>query len=69
MGYEHLHSALKFITPQQRHMGEDIIILENRKNIYKIAKKKNPSRWSKEIRNWNLPTMVILNPDAEQLLA
>ena len=66
---EHLHSALKFITPQQRHTGLDINILENRKSIYEMAKKKNPSRWSKSTRNWTLPSTVILNPDAKQLAA
>lgn len=66
---EHLHSALKFITPHQRHTGQDIIILEKRKNTYEIAKKKNPSRWSREIRNWDLPSIVILNPDTKQSAA
>jgi transposase InsO family protein len=66
---EHLHSALKFVTPHQRHTGQDLTILENRKKTYQIAKKRNPSRWSKNIRNWNLPSMVILNPDVKQLAA
>ena len=66
---EHLHSALKFITPQQRHTGQDIIILVNRKNTYEMAKRRNPSRWSGNIRNWTLPSTVVLNPDTKQLVA
>jgi len=60
---EHLHSGLKFVTPQQRHLGLDTEILENRKRVYQAAKALKPERWSKEIRNWNLPKEIILNPD------
>lgn len=60
---EHLHSALKFVTPQQRHTGLDQAILENRKKVYMEARRNNRSRWSSNIRNWNMPTEVILNPD------
>ncbi len=60
---EHLHSCLKFITPEQRHLGLDAGIFEKRKAVYESAKKNNPKRWSKNSRNWNLPTEIILNPD------
>ncbi|MER2191149.1 MAG: transposase [Solibacillus sp.] len=33
----HLHSALKFVTPVQCHMGEHIDILEKRKEVYEEA--------------------------------
>lgn len=65
---KHLHSALKFITPQQRHTGLDTIILEKRTTIYEVAKKRNPSRWAGKLRNWNLPNTVILNPDKQLAL-
>ncbi len=35
---EHLHSAIKFITPEQRHAGKDEEILTNRKEVYQQAK-------------------------------
>lgn len=60
---EHLHSSLKFVTPHQRHTGLDHNILEGRKLVYQTAKSNNPSRWSRDIRNWNLPNEIILNPD------
>ena len=43
---EHLHSAIKFITPSQRHEGKDIKILEKRKRVYEKARAKHPNRWS-----------------------
>lgn len=64
---EHLHSGLKFVTPQQRHLGLDKAILENRKKVYQAAKERNPLRWSKKIRDWDLPREVILNPDKNLL--
>lgn len=60
---EHLHSGLKFITPNQRHNGESAIILANRHNVYEQAKAQKPERWSKQTRNWVLPNVVTLNPD------
>jgi putative transposase len=60
---EHLHSSLKFVTPQQRHTGLDRNILKARKLVYQKAKLSNPSRWSKDVRDWDLPIKVFLNPD------
>lgn len=65
---KHHHSGLKFVTPAQRHEGLDSDILSKRKAVYEAARQRNPLRWSKQIRNWDLPEQVILNPD-EQLLA
>ena len=60
--FEHLHSGIKFITPQQRHAGEDAAIMKNRHAVYQQAKATNPQRWSGDTRNWELPSSVILNP-------
>jgi len=62
----HRHSGLKYVTPKQRHSGEDIAILEQRKRVYEEAKKQHPERWSGETRNWNHETVVKLNPVNEQ---
>jgi putative transposase len=59
----HLHSALKFITPNQRHSGTGHIILENRHRVYQLAREQHPERWSKNTRNWSLPATVTLNPN------
>ena len=60
---EHLHSALKFVTPQQRHSGADKAIRANRHRIYQAAKAQYPERWSRQTRDWSLPDKVTLNPN------
>lgn len=60
---QHLHSALKFVTPEQRHNGEDRMIRHKRHLVYEMAKKQQPKRWSGKTRDWSLPTTVMLNPD------
>lgn len=58
----HPHSGIKFVTPLERHNGEDIEILEKRKKVYSNAKNKNPSRWKgRNIRNWEREEKVYLN--------
>ena len=58
---EHLHSGLKFITPNQRHTGGDREIMKNRHSVYLKAREKHPERWSGKTRDWDLPTLVTLN--------
>lgn len=60
--FEHRHSKIKFVTPDQRHTGKDIELLKKRKETYQNAKLKNPERWSKEIKNWDWIEEVSLNP-------
>ena len=58
---EHHHSAIKFVTPGQRHRGEDSDILTQRMLVYEEAKAKNPERWASTCRNWERPDVVTLN--------
>ena len=58
----HRHSALKFVTPAQRHRGEDGAILERRHALYEAAKARRPERWSGSSRNWEAEKIVYLNP-------
>ena len=60
--YEHLHSAIKFVTPNSRHQGKDQSILAKRSLVYENAKALNPIRWSGQTRNWNRINSVVLNP-------
>jgi transposase InsO family protein len=60
---EHQHSAIKFVTPNQRHHGEDAEILARRKEVYEKARKKHPERWTGATRNWTPIGDVYLNPD------
>ena len=57
----HLHSGIKFVTPHDRHEGNDIAILDKRKEVYELAKKRNPNRWSGSTRNWGHIENVELN--------
>ena len=61
--HKHCHSGIKFVTPAQRHSGEDIEILANRKAVYQQAKSQNPERWTGKIRNWDQIKEVYLNPE------
>ncbi len=62
---KHHHSAIRFVTPEERHSGKEGQILENRKKVYENARKKNPERWSGPTRNWTPVKIVRLNPDME----
>jgi putative transposase len=59
---EHRHSGIKYVTPGQRHRGQDDAILVNRKHVYEAAKRRHPARWSGKIRNWEPIRTVVLNP-------
>lgn len=62
---EHRHSAIRYVTPSQRHRGEDLKILANRRKVYRSARQKRPDRWSREIRNWEPIPEVWLNGPTE----
>ena len=65
--HEHKHSKIRFVTPQQRHAGQDQEILNGRKAVLESARKKTPSRWGgRDIRNCTAVGSVFLNPDREQ---
>jgi len=68
---EHRHSALRYVTPSQRHLGLDLEVLEQRKALYEQARQANPQRWSRNTRNWSCPGTMWLNPNKseEQLAA
>ena len=65
---EHQHSAIKFVTPNQRHKGLDKLILENRKNVIEQAKNKHSERWNgRNTRNLMPPLVVYLNPEKDNI--
>lgn len=66
---EHRHSGISYVTPGQRHRGEDSQLLEKRKMLYEKAKRINPQRWSGQTRNWSRHDEVWLNPERETLAA
>lgn len=64
---EHLHSAIRFVTPSSRHLGLDKAILQKRAAVYEKAKRQNPLRWSGPTRNWSPIAEVHLNPKKETM--
>ena len=60
---EHRHSAIRFVTPHERHEGLEDGLLQRRGDIYEAAKAANPQRWSGSTRNWQPVRVVHLNPD------
>lgn len=63
---EHRHSGIQYVTPAQRHNGEDRKILAKRKEVYNQAKERRPERWSKETRDWSFSEEEWLNPKQEK---
>jgi transposase InsO family protein len=60
--HEHRHSAIRFVTPNERHAGLDKSLLQNREVVYAAARQANPNRWSGASRNWSAIDEVHLNP-------
>ena len=60
---EHLHSGIRFVTPEDRHSGRELEILNHRQAVYEKARRRNPQRWSRETRNWKPVDTVYLNPE------
>ena len=59
----HHHSAIGFVTPSQRHAGEDLAILARRRELYEAARRRHPNRWSRAARAWTRPEVVTLIPE------
>jgi transposase InsO family protein len=68
--HEHRHSAIRFVTPAQRHAGLDRSILARRESVYVSARLRHPERWTNGTRNWKPVTVVHLNPEkTEEFIA
>jgi putative transposase len=61
--HEHRHSAIGFVTPHQRHLQIDRLLLSNRVAVYAAARDRHPCRWSGATRNWTRIEEVHLNPE------
>lgn len=57
------HSGIQYVTPEQRHTGQDHAILTARKQVYEQARQRHPERWSGTTRDWSHTGTVWLNPD------
>jgi putative transposase len=65
---EHRHSGIRYVTPGQRHAGQDRRVLAARHALYLEARERNPRRWSGLTRNWTPVTAVTLNPERDMLI-
>jgi transposase InsO family protein len=59
---EHRHSGIRYVTPDQRHRGEEHRILARRAEIYEAARRRRPGRWTRRARDWTPILAVTLNP-------
>lgn len=65
----HRHSAIRFVTPDQRHLGDEQVVLAERQELYEAARRGTPERWSGATRDWSPVKLVELNPTTERAVA
>ncbi len=63
--HNHRHSGIRYVSPAQRHAGEDRAVLQARHALYQSARARHPRRWARHTRNWNPITVVTLNPERD----
>ena len=64
----HRHSAIRYVTPAQRHAGEDKPLLAARHTLYQAARDRRPARWRKSTRDRTPLSPVTLNPERESVV-
>lgn len=67
--HEHRHSGIRYVSPTQRHAGQDQEILQARHALYQQAREQNPRRWSRTTRDWSRIDVVTLNPERATTIA
>ncbi len=65
---DHRHSGIRYVSPQQRHIGDDQAILQARHALYTQARQRHPARWSGSTRDWSHIGAVTLNPERDALV-
>jgi transposase InsO family protein len=66
--HEHRHSGIRYVSPAQRHAGDDTAILAARHELYLQARERHPRRWSGVTRNWTPIVAVTLNPERDAVV-
>jgi putative transposase len=66
--HDHRHSGIRYVTPAQRHSGQDPAILKARNSVYQQARERHPARWSGKTRNWSHIDVVTLNPERDSIV-
>ena len=62
---DHHHSGIGYVTPAQRHTGQDRALPAARHEVYRQAR---PGRWSSQTRNWTPVGAVTLNPERDAVV-
>ena len=65
---EHHHSGIRYVSPQQRHTGQDVALLAARHELYEQARQRHPGRWSGATRDWSPIGAVTLNPERDEIV-
>jgi len=60
---QHRHSAIRFVTPNERHFGREKTVLAKRDALYRRARRMKPRRWTRATRNWTPVADVVLHPE------
>lgn len=66
--FDHRHSGIRYVSPAQRHAGDDHTILAARHALYLQARELNPARWAGSTRNWTPIGAVTLNPERDSII-
>ena len=64
--HEHRHSGIRYVTPAQRHAGQDRPHARGApRALSSMRAQRNPRRWSGQTRNWTPIAAVTLNPERD----
>jgi transposase InsO family protein len=66
--HDHRHSAIRYVSPAERHAGQDRATLARRHLLYTQAREANPRRWARHTRNWQPIAVVTLNPERDSVV-
>ena len=60
-GSEHRHSGIAFLTPEMVHYGQAEAVMAQRQQVLDGAYLRNPERFGKPPKTWQLPKEVWIN--------
>jgi hypothetical protein len=66
--FELRHGGIRYVTPAQRHAGEDLKFLQARHQTYLLARERHPARWSGRTRDCSSIGAVTLNPERDSVI-
>jgi len=62
---KHRHSAIGYISPQNRRCGRTPTITAHRNEVLRQTREKHPERWTNGELHWQEHPVVYLNPDPQ----